>query len=82
LGEQGTVMVRFTIQPDGSVSDPAVVKSCGFPMLDEAALTAVKAWRYNPALQDGKPVPVKWSANVLWRLNTLDAGSAPPPAGG
>jgi TonB family protein len=68
-GEQGIVHLRFTIQPDGSVSDPHVVKSSGYPRLDEAAMENVTAWRYGPSEKDGKPVACLWDANVDWLLN-------------
>jgi TonB family protein len=68
LGEEGNTTLRFTINADGSVSNPVVVKSSGSPRLDEAAIEGVKTWRYVPAMQNGKPVSVPWVATVSWRL--------------
>jgi TonB family protein len=70
LGEQGDTMLGFTIQPDGSVTDVHVVPSSGSSRLDSAAVEGAKAWLYNPALQNGKPVSVPWTTTVNWRLDT------------
>jgi periplasmic protein TonB len=52
----GTVQVEATIGPDGKVSDARVVKS--IPLLDQAALDAVKQWEYKPTMVKGVAVPV------------------------
>jgi len=63
---QGTTLVSFKIEPDGSVKDPAVVNSSGNADLDWAAVTCVSSWRYKPAIQNGRPAEVPWQANVQW----------------
>jgi protein TonB len=70
LQEQGTVAIRFTINPAGSVDECAVTTSSGKQRLDDAACTMVKRrWKYKPATQDGKPVPqVGATANVVFQL--------------
>lgn len=52
----GTVQVEATIGTDGRVEDAKVVKSV--PLLDQAALDAVKQWQYAPTMVKGTPVPV------------------------
>lgn len=52
----GTVEVEATIGPDGKVADARVTKSV--PILDQAALDAVRQWEYEPTLVKGVPVPV------------------------
>lgn len=52
----GTVQVEATIGPDGKVVDARVMKS--IPMLDQAALDAVKQWEYMPTKVKGVAVPV------------------------
>lgn len=52
----GTVEVEATIGPDGKVADARVLKSV--PMLDQAALDAVRQWEYKPTMVKGVPVPV------------------------
>ena len=44
--KEGVVLVRITIQPDGSVSDAQVVSAKPTGWFESAALTAVKRWRY------------------------------------
>lgn len=68
-GEQGDVLLSFTIRPDGSIGDIRVVRSSGFPRLDEAAAENVTAWKYGPSEKDGKPVACQWQAIVNWKLN-------------
>jgi protein TonB len=52
----GTVHVEATIGPDGKVADARIVKSV--PLLDQAALDAVKQWEYAPTRVRGVAVPV------------------------
>jgi protein TonB len=52
----GVVVIEATIGPDGKVIDAKVVRS--IPLLDQAALDAVRQWEYTPPLRNGVPVPV------------------------
>ncbi len=52
----GVVTIEATIGPDGKVIDAKVVRS--IPLLDQAALDAVRQWEYMPTLLNGVPVPV------------------------
>jgi TonB family protein len=52
----GEVAIEATIGTDGKVSDAKVVRS--IPLLDQAALDAVRQWEYMPTLLNGVPVPV------------------------
>ncbi|MGE4399659.1 MAG: TonB family protein [Campylobacterales bacterium] len=49
LGETGTVHLRVYVMPDGTVGQVSLYKSCGFPRLDDCALSTVKKWRFSPA---------------------------------
>lgn len=55
-GIEGWVVVEFTITTAGTVKDPAVVASEPGTVFDRAAVNAVRKWKYNPKMQDGKPV--------------------------
>lgn len=69
LQEQGTVAINFVVGADGNVSQCEVATASGKPRLDEAACRMVqRRWKYKPATQDGKPVSVKQSANVVFQL--------------
>ncbi len=69
LGEEGSVIVQVLVDPEGKVSDGKIQKSSGFPRLDEAALKhALRAWRFTPGTEDGKPVSVWHSVKVTFRI--------------
>lgn len=55
-GIEGWVDVQFTVGTDGSVRNPVVVGAEPKSIFDSAALQAVRGWKYNPKIQDGKPV--------------------------
>ena len=55
-GIQGWVVVQFTITPAGTVADAKVVAAQPQGVFDEAAINAVSRWKYNPMVQEGKPV--------------------------
>lgn len=61
-GIQGNVQAEIVINEAGMVSDARVVRSV--PMLDEAALEAVRNWRFEPAFVDGRAVPVRMVVTV------------------
>ncbi|MCB9555647.1 MAG: energy transducer TonB [Deltaproteobacteria bacterium] len=58
LGIEGRVTLQLTVDETGRVVRATVVKSL-HPMLDRAALLAVKTWQFSPALVRGVPVSVK-----------------------
>src|SRR5262249_13979744 len=64
-GVDGIVQLQALVGKDGKVKDVKVMKS--IPMLDDAAVQAVKQWVFKPALSNNKPVavwvgvPVKFS---------------------
>jgi protein TonB len=59
---QGKVVLDATITADGRVQDVRVVRS--IPLLDKAAIAAVKQWQYTPTLLNGAPVPVIMTVSV------------------
>ena len=63
---QGIVIIEATIGPDGSVKDAKVLR--GQPLLNEAALEAVRQWKYTPTLLNGVPVPVIMTVTVTFTL--------------
>jgi protein TonB len=65
-GVQGTVILAATISRAGTIENLRVVS--GHPMLQQAALDAVKIWRYKPYLLDGQPVEVETSINVVFTM--------------
>lgn len=55
-GIEGGVGITFTIAKTGTVKDAVVDISRPPGVFDKAALSAVRRWRYNPKIVDGKPV--------------------------
>ena len=64
----GSVMVTFVVNKDGSIVDPEVIKAVDKD-LDNEALRVVKGMpKWNPGKQRGKPVRVKYTVPVTFRL--------------
>ena len=59
---QGDVVIEMTIDDEGKVADARVVKSV--PLLDQAALDAVRQWEYQPSLLNGVPTAVVTTVTV------------------
>jgi len=64
---EGTVLLHALIAKDGSVQQLYVLK--GYCSLSEAALDAVRQWRYTPTLLGGYPVEVDTQINVIYQLS-------------
>ena len=63
---QGRVILGFTVNEDGSLSDIKVMRSIT-PYLDEEAIRVVKSMpKWNPAKQNGKPVKSKYTLPVTF----------------
>ena len=63
---QGTVVLQATISKSGTIEDLHVVS--GPAMLQQAAMDAVKQWRYRPYLLNNEPVEVETTVNVIFTL--------------
>jgi len=63
-GIQGTVRLHVVVGKDGSVQQMDVVS--GDPLLAQAAMDAVKQWRYQPTLLNGEPVEVDTQVEVFF----------------
>jgi protein TonB len=53
LGYEGIVMLKVLIDENGRVDHLTVLKSCGYDILDRAALSAVKKWLFEPGTEGG-----------------------------
>ncbi len=62
----GTVILQIVIGRDGDVEEAIVIKSA--PLFDEAALAAVRQWKYRPALRAGRPVRVFQTVRVVFAI--------------
>jgi len=63
---QGTVKLEGVIGKDGTVQELKVVS--GHPLLIQAALDAVRNWRYRPTMLNGQPVEVITTIDVNFTL--------------
>jgi len=63
---QGVVIIEAIIGPDGHVQDQRILRS--IPLLDQAALDAVKQWEFTPVLLNGSPVAVIMTVTVQFTL--------------
>jgi protein TonB len=63
---EGTVILQATISRAGTIENLRVMS--GPPMFQQAALDAVKTWRYRPYLLNGEPVEVETTVNVVFTL--------------
>jgi len=64
-GVSGAVIIEATIGADGKVIDAQVLRS--IPMLDEAALDAVRQWEYRPTFLNGVAVPVVMTVTINFK---------------
>ena len=64
---QGTCVLWLVVGPDGRPRDIRVARTLGLG-LDEKAIEAVRTWKFEPAMKDGKPVAVQINVEVEFRL--------------
>jgi protein TonB len=67
---QGFVIVEATIDARGRVEGATVLRS--IPLLDDAALEAVRKWVYAPTLLNGVPTPIIMTVTLVFQLKTAD----------
>ncbi len=68
-GDQGTVLVHLIVTANGLAKNVAVEKSSGFPALDEAAVAAVRNWRFVPARQGAQAIDLPYTQSVVFKLD-------------
>ena len=66
-GITGDVLLEVVVRRDGSVGDAHVLQSLGYG-LEERAISAVKQWRFAPAMRKGVPVDVLVEVAVEFTL--------------
>lgn len=67
-GIQGTVFVQFVVDEEGRVMRAHVTRSV-HPLLDEAALKAIRSVRFKPGRQRGRPVKVQMGLPIRFRMH-------------
>lgn len=71
---EGSAVLQAVIDAEGHVIDVRVLRTSGDERLDASAIVAVRQWRYEPALHDGKPVAVLFTVVVEFNLQQDDTG--------
>jgi TonB family protein len=61
-GIAGIVIAEIVVDEQGLVTDARILRS--IPLLDDAALRAVREWRYAPTIVNGRAVPIKMTVTV------------------
>ncbi|HMA51879.1 MAG TPA: energy transducer TonB [Magnetospirillaceae bacterium] len=76
MEEQGSVVVRFLISPQGTLLQSQVATSSGHPRLDAAALEVLPLCKFTPALINGRVDPEpQWGPNrFTWKLEAVPEG--------
>lgn len=64
---QGVVILWLIVDPNGAPRDIKVARSLGMG-LDQKAVEAVRRWKFEPAMKDGRPVAVQINVEVNFRL--------------
>lgn len=68
-GHQGTTIITFVVGTSGRVTSARVTKSSGHATLDQAAISAVRTWRFTPARSGlGQAVPYTYKQSIPFRL--------------
>ena len=67
-GEEGKVLLRVLVSADGRAVTVDLQQSSGSVPLDEAALSAVRQWRFVPAKMDGLAVESRVQVPIIFRL--------------
>ena len=62
----GSVTLNASVAEDGTITHVEVVR--GHPLLAEAAVAAVRQWRYGPSLLNGKPIAVQREVTIVFKL--------------
>lgn len=69
MGEEGRVLLRVYVTPQGTAGEVNVFTSSGSTMFDDAAQAAVKAWRFVPARQGESAVAAWVKVPIVFKLS-------------
>jgi TonB family protein len=68
MGEEGKIRLRIEISASGLASKVTIIEPSGYARLDQAAIAAVKRWRFEPARNNGKPVGTSIEVPIRFSL--------------
>ena len=67
-GEQGTVLLKVLVTREGAAASVGVERTSGHAALDQAALEAVRKWRFAPARRGAEPIESSVLVPIVFRL--------------
>ena len=67
---QGYLVFEVTVNPEGRITDIKTLR--GIPLVDQDAIEAMKTWRYEPTVVDGRARAVRFTETVDMFLSTRD----------
>jgi len=68
-GDQGTVTIKVLVTAEGLPANVSLEKTSGYAALDEAAVNAVRSWRFVPAREGTQAVEALYIVPVVYKLN-------------
>ena len=68
MGKQGVVLLEVFVSASGTVEGVTVATGSGYEILDEAALAAVRGWRFAPGQRNGQPAAMRVRVPVRFEL--------------
>lgn len=74
LGEEGTVRLKVLVDESGRPKNVAVLNSSGFGRLDQAAIDAVKRWRFVAATDGNGPISTWTQVAITFKLTDAQRG--------
>jgi periplasmic protein TonB len=75
-GEQGTVRLKVLVDTNGRPSNVEVAQSSGFARLDDAAVQAVRKWRFEAATDGSKKIQAYTQVAVTFKLTEAEQKAA------
>jgi TonB family protein len=69
FGVEGQLVVKVLVATDGTITQPQIVQPLPAPTLSYTALSAIRQWRFKPAMVKGEPVPFIYHVTVNYKLN-------------
>jgi protein TonB len=68
-GDHGSVVVSIHVSENGVATGADVIESSGVPLLDQAAVTAVRKWHFHPAMKAGRTVPFDMAFRFIFQAD-------------
>jgi protein TonB len=66
-GQEGEVRVRITLDTSGRVAAAQVVSATPPDVFDQAAVDAVRKWRFEPVMRNGRPIEASIATTIRFR---------------